>query len=75
MDQDFLGTNLAVRLRKKFDVAILINKRLVKLPDVTILDRKIFYQKNFCNFVPDLIINTVAITDVELCEEGSFTSF
>ena len=70
-----LGSNLAIRLRKKFDVAILINKRLIKLPGVTTFDRKILFQKDYYNFVPDLIINTVALTDIELCEENPSLAF
>ena len=70
-----LGSNLAIRLRKNFDVAILINNRSIKIPEVITLDKKIFSQKDYYNFVPDYIINTVALTNIELCEENPSLAF
>ena len=64
-----LGTNLAVRLSSNFDTLILTNKRKINIPLTSSMKSEIFFKKNNY-FKPDLIINTVALTDIEFCEKN-----
>ena len=69
-----LGTNLAVRLSRSFDTLILTNKRNINIPFTYSMQSDVFFKKsNF--FKPDLIINTVALTDVDFCEKNPNLAF
>ncbi len=63
-----LGSNLALRLRKHHEVFILLNKRKIAIPFTKSNKFNISLNKVFSLFKPELVINTVAITDIELCE-------
>ena len=63
-----LGTNLAVRLSGIFDTFILTNKRNINIPHTKSMQSEVFFKTNNY-FKPDLIINTVALTDVDICDK------
>ena len=69
-----LGTNLAIRLSRTFETFILNHKRKVNIPHTKSTQSKAFFKTNN-NFKPDLIINTVALTDVDLCEKYPALAF
>ena len=64
-----LGSNLALRLRKNYEVLILLNKIKINIPLTINAKAQSSLDKIFSSFRPDLVINTVALTNIELCEE------
>ena len=64
-----LGSNLALRLRKNYEVLILLNKIKIKIPSTINAKTQSSLDEIFSSFRPDLVINTVALTNIELCEE------
>ena len=67
-----LGVNLAIRLRNDYKVLILINRKVIQIPFTKSAKSNFPLDKTFASFKPDLVINTVALTDIELCEENAF---
>ena len=64
-----LGSNLALRLRKNYEVLILLNKIKINIPSTINAKAQSSLDEIFSSFRPDLVINTVALTNIELCEE------
>ena len=64
-----LGSNLALRLRKNYEVLILLNKIRINIPSTINAKAQSSLDEIFSSFRPDLVINTVALTNIELCEE------
>ena len=64
-----LGSNLALRLRRNYEVLILLNKIKINIPSTINAKAQSSLDKIFSSFRPDLVINTVALTNIELCEE------
>ena len=64
-----LGSNLALRLRKNYEVLILLNKIKINIPSTINANAQSSLDEIFSSFRPDLVINTVALTNIELCEE------
>ena len=64
-----LGTNLAIRLCKSYKVLILLNEKNINIPLTISASAKVSLEKTFSSFKPDLVINTVALTNIEKCEE------
>lgn len=69
-----LGANLAIRLSNIFETFILTHKRNVKIPHTKSMQSDVFFKTNI-NFKPDLIINTVALTDVDFCDKYPALAF
>jgi len=69
-----LGTNLALRLGHSFETLILTNKRNIHVPFTQSMNSEKFFVKSDY-FKPDLIINTVALTDVDFCEKNPELAF
>lgn len=72
----FLGSYLILELKKKYNLFSLENKKSVK----NIPKRKIFkginnLEKNILKIVPDAIIFSIGITDLEYCEKFKNTSY
>ena len=74
-----LGVNLALCLRGKYDVHILLNKRLVNIKGVTAHKNKkktkADFQQTFEKVNPDIIVNCVGYTDVDGCESDPNKSY
>ena len=64
-----LGANLAIRLCKSYKVLILLNKKNINIPLTISASTKVSLETTFSSFKPDLVINTVALTNIEVCEE------
>jgi len=69
-----LGSNLAIRLCKKYKVSILVNKKKISIPNTLSIDGDLFFKNSYDEFKPDLIINTVALTNIELCEKDPISA-
>ena len=67
-----LGVNLAIRLRKKFKVFILTNKKTINIPSTISIDGKAYLNQQKEYLKPDIVINTVALTNIELCEDNPY---
>ena len=67
-----LGSNLALRLRKNYEVLILLNKTKIHIPSTINAKAQSSLDEIFSFFRPDLVINTVAQTNIEICEEDPF---
>lgn len=65
-----LGVNLAVRLRHRYEVVILTNKKKIDISSTISVYGKSFLSEKKTFFKPDLVINTVALTNIELCEKN-----
>jgi len=64
-----LGVNLAIRISNYYETFILLNKKIIEIPS-TLNNKDIkSLEEVFSKFNPDLVINTVAETDVDLCED------
>tara|TARA_Y100001970_G_scaffold16576_1_gene18693 strand:+ start:68610 stop:69524 length:915 start_codon:yes stop_codon:yes gene_type:complete len=69
-----LGVNLAIKLRNIFNVFLLINKRYIVIENTKNIRLNLFKTNELNNFVKQnnikFIINTIALTDVDLCEKN-----
>ena len=64
-----LGSNLAIRLCKSYNVLILLNLKKINIPLTISASSSESLEKIFSSFKPDLVINTVALTNIETCED------
>lgn len=64
-----LGSNLAIRLCKSYNVLILLNLKKINIPLTISASSTECLEKIFSSFKPDLVINTVALTNIETCED------
>ncbi|MDC1280903.1 SDR family oxidoreductase [bacterium] len=64
-----LGSNLAIRLSKSYNVLILLNLKKINIPLTISASSSQSLEKIFSSFKPDLVINTVALTNIETCED------
>ena len=64
-----LGVNLALRISNNYKIYTLLNKKIINIPStLNNIDMKPL-EKIFDEFSPNLVINTVAKTNIEMCEE------
>ena len=64
-----LGVNLSLRYSNNYKIYTLLNKKIINIPStLNNIDMKPL-EKVFDEFSPNLVINTVAKTNIEMCEE------